>query len=48
MEMEKFPKDVPVYLYHMKPPGLERLAAEIAALGDPRLVVLADGDDLVF
>jgi len=47
-EMEKFPKDVPIYLYHMKPPALDRLTAEIAALGDPRLVVLADGDDLVF
>lgn len=48
VEMAKFPKDVPVYLYHMKPPALDRLAAEIAALGDSRLVVLADGDDLVF
>jgi ribonuclease BN (tRNA processing enzyme) len=46
-EMAKFPKDVPIYLYHMKPPALDRLAAEIAALGEPRLVVLADGDDLV-
>jgi len=47
-EMVKFPKDVPVYLYHMKPPALERLAAEIAALGDARLRILADGDDLSF
>ena len=48
VEMAKFPERVPVYLYHMKPPALARLAAEIAALGDPRLVVLADGDDLTF
>lgn len=47
-EMAKFPKDVPVYLYHMKPPALDRLKAEIAALGEPRLSVLADGDDLAF
>jgi ribonuclease BN (tRNA processing enzyme) len=47
-EMVKFPKDVPIYLYHMKPPALERLAAEIAAIGDSRLHVLADGDDLAF
>ncbi|HEY3348314.1 MAG TPA: 3',5'-cyclic-nucleotide phosphodiesterase [Thermoanaerobaculia bacterium] len=47
-EMAKFPKDVPVYLYHMKPPALDRLSAEIAAIGDSRLVVLADGDDLEF
>ncbi len=47
-EMAKFPKDVPIYLYHMKPPALGRLTAEIAALGDPRLHVLADGDDLSF
>jgi ribonuclease BN (tRNA processing enzyme) len=47
-EMTKFPKDVPVYLYHMKPPALDRLTAEIAALGEPRLRILADGDDLTF
>jgi ribonuclease BN (tRNA processing enzyme) len=47
-EIAKFPKDVPVYLYHMKPPALERLAAEVAALGDSRLTILADGDDLTF
>ncbi len=47
-EMAKFPQRVPVYLYHMKPPALARLAAEIAAMGDARLVVLADGDDLTF
>lgn len=47
-EMVKFPKDVPVFLYHMKPPALDRLAAEIAAMGEPRLRILADGDDLTF
>ena len=47
-EMVKFPADVPIYLYHMKPPSLARLAAEIAAFGDARLHVLADGDDLLF
>jgi ribonuclease BN (tRNA processing enzyme) len=47
-EMSKFPKDLPVYLYHMKPPALDRLTAEIAALADPRLRILADGDDLTF
>lgn len=47
-EMAKFPDGVPVFLYHMKPPGLARLSAEIAALEDPRLKVLADGDDLTF
>lgn len=45
-EMTKFPVDVPVYLYHMKPPALARLRAEIAALHEPRLHVLTDGDDL--
>jgi ribonuclease BN (tRNA processing enzyme) len=47
-EMAKFPKDVPVCLYHMKPPTLARLAAEIAAMNDPRLRLLADGDELAF
>jgi hypothetical protein len=46
--MAKFPKDVPILLYHMKPPALDRLAAEIAALRDPRLRILEDGDDLTF
>lgn len=47
-EMKKFPPDVPVFLYHMKPPALDRLSAEIAALREPRLRILADGDDLIF
>ena len=47
-EMTKFPANVPVYLYHMKPPALDRLCAEIAALKDPRLTVLSDGDSLTF
>jgi ribonuclease BN (tRNA processing enzyme) len=47
-ELAKFPPGVPVFLYHMKPPGLERLRAEIAALDEPRLRILADGDDLTF
>lgn len=47
-EMRKFPPDVPIFLYHMKPPALERLAKEIAAIGEPRLRILADGDDLTF
>ena len=47
-EMAKFPPSAPVYLYHMKPPSLARLRAEIAALSDARLSVLADGDQLTF
>jgi ribonuclease BN (tRNA processing enzyme) len=47
-EMAKFPDDVPVFLYHMKPPALDRLTAEIAALCEPRLRILVDGDDLAF
>jgi ribonuclease BN (tRNA processing enzyme) len=46
-EMAKFP-DVPIFLYHMKPPVLARLTAEIAALGEPRLRVLVDDDALTF
>jgi ribonuclease BN (tRNA processing enzyme) len=45
-EMAKFPTDIPVFLYHMKPPSLGRLSAEIAALDEPRLRILADGDEL--
>jgi hypothetical protein len=47
-EMEKFPPKVPVYLYHMKPPALARLRADVAALGNARVSLLADGDELTF
>ncbi len=43
-EMAKFPDGVPVHLYHMKPPTLEALAAEVAALGCPNVAILKDGD----
>jgi ribonuclease BN (tRNA processing enzyme) len=45
-EMEKFPPGVPVNLYHMKPPTLPALRAQVAALADPRLRILADDDEL--
>ncbi len=47
-EMEKLPSGAPIYLYHMKPPTLERLRAEVAALGNGRVSLLADGDELTF
>ena len=43
-EMAKFPPGVPVHLYHMKPPTLAALAAEVAALGCPHVSLLRDGD----
>ena len=39
-ELLKIPPDVPVYLYHMKPPSLARIRREIAALREPRLKLL--------
>jgi ribonuclease BN (tRNA processing enzyme) len=45
-ELAKFPAGVPVNLYHMKPPTLARLVEQVAALGEPRLRLLADGDVL--
>jgi ribonuclease BN (tRNA processing enzyme) len=47
-EMRKFPPSVPVYLYHMKPPALPALRAQVAALGDPRVRILTDGETLDF
>ena len=44
-ESAKFPPGVPIHLYHMKPPTLDRLRADVAALGDARVSILADGDD---
>ena len=37
---------VPVNLYHMKPPTLPQLRADVAALSDPRIRLLDDGDEL--
>lgn len=47
-EMRKFPASVPVNLYHMKPPTLPALRADVAALSDPRIRLLDDGDELEF
>lgn len=48
LEMEKIPPGAPIYLYHMKPPTLGSLRAEVAALGNGRVSLLADGDELTF
>jgi ribonuclease BN (tRNA processing enzyme) len=47
-EVAKLPAGIPVFLYHMKPPGLDSLARQVAALGDPRIRLLRDGEELVF
>lgn len=47
-ELKKMPPAVPVFLYHMKPTTLDALASEVAALGEPRLRLLSDGEKLVF
>lgn len=39
-EVEKAPKRVPIFLYHMKPPSLSRIRREIAAANEPRLKLL--------
>ncbi len=48
LEMRKFPASVPVNLYHMKPPTLPQLRADVAALSQPRVRILDDGDELEF
>jgi ribonuclease BN (tRNA processing enzyme) len=45
-EMEKFPKGVPVNVYHMKPPSADAIRAELAALALDGLRLLADDDEL--
>ncbi len=47
-EMTKFPPAVPIKLYHMKPPSLAALEADVAALSDGRISLLRDGDVLEF
>ncbi len=39
-------RDVPVYLYHMKPWHLDEVTREVAALGDGRITVLAPGQEI--
>ena len=47
-ELAKMPPGVPVLLYHMKPPSLAALEEEIAALREPRLRLLTDGETLTY
>ena len=47
-EIVKFPPGAPIHLYHMKPPTMERLRIEVAELGNTRVSILKDGDELVF
>ncbi len=39
-ELAKAPEQIPVYLYHVKPPSLSRIRREVAALSQPRLRLL--------
>jgi cAMP phosphodiesterase len=41
-------KDYPVFIFHMKPQYLETIEAEIHALGDERITILAQGEELAF
>lgn len=42
-ELRKLERDVPVYLHHLKPPCIERIHSQVAALGDPRIRFLEQG-----
>ncbi len=39
-------RDLPVYLYHMKPWHLDEVAREVGALGDGRIRMLAPGQEI--
>lgn len=45
-EVAKLPAGLPVFLYHMKPPTMDRLAGQVAAFGGGRIRLLADGEEL--
>ena len=45
-EVAKLPAGIPVFLYHMKPPMVDRLAGQVAAFGGGRIRLLADGEEL--
>ncbi|NNL47178.1 MAG: 3',5'-cyclic-nucleotide phosphodiesterase [Acidimicrobiia bacterium] len=42
-EIKKLERDVPVYLHHLKPPCIELIHQEVAALDEPRLRFLEQG-----
>jgi cAMP phosphodiesterase len=44
-ELRHLRRDVPVYVTHVKPEDREEVLRELAALGDPRLRVLHDGQE---
>lgn len=43
-EIKKMPKDVPIFLGHLKPNFQSQLFKEIAELGDERITILGSGD----
>jgi ribonuclease BN (tRNA processing enzyme) len=47
-ELAKTRQDVPVFLYHMKPPSVSRIEREVRALRNPRLRFLHDDERLAF
>jgi 3',5'-cyclic-nucleotide phosphodiesterase len=47
-ELRKLRKDVPVLVTHVKPDAREEVAEEIAALKDPRVRILVQGETLAF
>lgn len=47
-ELGKLPAKVPINIYHMKPPCAAAIADELKELAEPRIRILADGDELRF
>lgn len=47
-ELTKLEKDVPVYLHHLKPPCVDQIHREVAALGNPHLHFLEQGETYEF
>jgi ribonuclease BN (tRNA processing enzyme) len=47
-EIDKLPPNVPVHVYHMKPPCETVIREELKQLGESRLRILGDGDTLSF
>ncbi len=42
-ELKKMPPEIPVYLFHAKPPYLDVMREQVEALGEPRLRWLEEG-----